>query len=160
MKPTSLVTVLSPKAAIATAASPEMQNYCRESPHSKEILEKGLDPQYSLWGLPAQYKGFKFVVEDAPIVTEYPKADGTEATANRTRLKNDTTAVIVSRQGGLDGEYGAPSFSTIQIYHYGAITQVEAFDEPKHRRVEGHVVTDCAVELAASVAGYLVTNIT
>jgi hypothetical protein len=45
------------------------------------------------------------------------------------------------------------------VYHYGAPTMVEAFDDPKSKRIEGHVVTDVAVELAAAIAGYRVTNV-
>lgn len=159
VQPGDLCVIVSPNAAISMAASAEITNYCRESPVARQILENGLDPQYSLWGLPTRYKGFKFLVEDAPIVTEYPKLDGTEATTNRTRIKDDTSAVILSRPGALDGEYGAPSFSTVQVYHNDAITQVEAFDEPKHRRVDGHVVTDAAIEVPAAIAGYRITSI-
>lgn len=159
VQPKDLRVVLSPTAARLTAASPEMTNYCRESPHAKEILEKGLDPTYSAWGLPSQYKGFEFVVEDAPIVTDKPNEDGTEATTGRTRIKNDTSAIMMSRPGGLDGEFGTPSFSTIQLYHYGPQLEVEAFDAPEHRKVNGHVTTNVAVELAAAIAGHLVTNI-
>lgn len=162
VKPTDLRVIVSPNAAIKISATAEMNNYCRESPAAREILEKGLDPQFQLWGLPSTYHGYQFVVEDCPLVTEEPNtinASTVEATANRVRIKNDTTAIIVSRPGGLDGEYGAPSFSTVQAYHYGAMTQVEAFNEPKHRRIEGHVSSDVDIVLAAAIAGYLVQNI-
>lgn len=159
VKPTDLRVVVNPEAAIAIAASAEMRNYCRESPAAREILEKGLDPQFQLWGLPSTYNGYKFVVEDAVVVNEYPKEGGTEATANRTYVKNKAEAIIVSRPGSLDGEYGARTFSTVQVYHYGAITQVEAFDDPRNRRVEGHVSTDLAVVVPAAVAGFRVTGI-
>jgi len=159
VQPGDLRVILSPTAARIIAASSEITNYVRESPVAKDVLEKGLDPQYSTWGLPSLYKGFQFVVEDAPIVTEYPSTDGTEATANRTRIKDDTTAIIVSQPGALDGEFGTPSFSTIQLYHNGPQLEVEAFDDPENRLVSGHVTTNVAVELAANVAGFLVTGI-
>lgn len=158
VKPTDLVVVVSPELANALAATSEITNYCRESPAAREILEKGLDPQFMLYGLPATYKGFKFVVEDSPIITSNALTAGTQSTT-RTRCKDDTSAFIVSRPGGLDGEYGAPSFSTVQVFHYGAITQVEAFDDPKNKRVEGHVVTDTAVEISAAIAGFHVTGV-
>lgn len=34
-------------------------------------------------------------------------------------------AIIVSRPGDLDGEFGTPSFSTIQIFHHGSQVEVE-----------------------------------
>jgi len=64
----------------------------------------------------------------------------------------------VARPGSLDGEYGGPSFSTVQIYHYGGLLEVEAFDDPKNRRVEGHCSEDLTVKVASSVSGFLVTN--
>lgn len=165
VQPGDLRIILSPRAARLIAASAEITNYCRESPAAKEILEKGLDPQYSTWGLPQSYKGFRFVVEDAPMVTEYPAASAVgstgvgEATTNRVRIKNDTSAIIVSRPGGLDGEFGTPSFSTIQLFHHGSQVEVEAFDKPEDRLVDGHVTTHAVPELAAGFAGFYVSNI-
>jgi hypothetical protein len=163
--PGDLRVILSPTAARKIAATPEITNYCRESPAAKEILEKGLDSQYSTWGLPKSYKGFQFCVEAAPKVSEYPTASAVgltgvgEATTNRTRMKNDTTAIIVSRPGGLDGEFGTPSFSTVQLFHHGSQVEVEAFDKPEDRLVDGHVTTHVAVELAAGFSGFLITSI-
>lgn len=158
--PTDLVTVVSPGAAIAMSSSPEMVSYVARSPYAREVLEKGFDPQYQLWGLPSTYRGFKFVVEDAPIVTSREKADGTEATTTRTYIKNDTTAIMVSRPGGLDGEYGTiGNFSTVQIYYYGGMLEVEAFSDNEDRLVRGHVSDDIYVAIASPISGYLITSI-
>lgn len=159
VKPTDLVCIFSPTSGRVTAASAEITNYCRESPAARDILEKGMDPQYALWGLPAYYKGFRLLVEDAPIVTEYPKADGTQATTNRTRIKNDSEMTILTRIGGIDGEAGSPNMTTCQAYHYDSLMKVAAFDDPKNELVEGHVSTDIDVVVPAAISGYRVTNI-
>lgn len=159
--PLDLRTIVSPDLAIAMSTTAELNNYCRESPYAREILEKGLDPQYQLWGLPQRYKGFEFVVEDSPKVAERNTTDSSgnlvEATTNRIYIKSATSAIIVARPGSLDGESG-PNFSTVQIYHYGGLLEVEQFDNPISRRVEGHVSEDLCVKLASSVSGFLVTN--
>ena len=158
VKPNNGVCVVSPGLAIAMSQTSEIHEYCKESQYAKEILEKGMDPQYQLFGLPATYKGFTFVVEDSPMVDERAKASGVEATTNRDYIKADSTAIWCSRPGGLDGEYGAPSFSTVQLYHYGGLLEVEGFDDAKNRRYEGHVSEDIKEVLASSVSGFLVTN--
>lgn len=159
VKPTDLVVIISPPLARQLSAAPEIANYCRESPFSRELVEKGFDPQYQLWGVPRTFKGFKIIVEDAPIVAERPLASGVEATTNRTYVKNDTTAILVARPGTLDGVYGAPSFSTVQVYHVGGLMEVEEFADPKNRRVEGSVVEEYKEVIASSISGYLITSV-
>ncbi len=153
--------VISPGLAIAAAQSAEILNYQRETPQAKQIALDGFSDQEDMWTLPERYKGFKFVVEDSPIVTEAPKVSSgnlVEATTNRLYIKSDSSAVVCSRPGGLDGDYGAPSFSTIQIYHYQGLLRVQAFDEPKHERVTGRVVENIKEVLAAPTAGFLITQ--
>jgi hypothetical protein len=159
VKPTDTVTIISPPLAKLMSSAPELTNYCRESPYAREFINNGFDPQYNLWGIPARYRGFKFAVEDAPIVTERPLASGVEATTNRTYIKNDTTAVMVARPGTLDGVYGAPSFSTIQIYHVGGLMEVEERSDTWNRRVEGTVSEDYKEVIASSISGYLITSV-
>jgi hypothetical protein len=163
VKPTDLRFILSPAAAIKTAAAPEMVDYVRNTPYSREVMEKGFDPQYQMWGLPSTYKGFTFIVEDAPIVTERESTTAgviNEATTNRGRIKNDTTCICVARPGSLDGEYGAlGNFSTVQIYHYGGLLEVEAFTDAENRRIRGHVSDDVFVALASAISGFLIQTI-
>ncbi len=161
--PDKLQVIVSPNLAIQMGTSAEMTNYCRESPYAKNVLEQGLDSQWELWTLPKRYKGFHFVVEGTTLVTEFNKIDSSdnlvEATTNRVYAKNDTTAVLLARPGSLDGEYGSQSWSTVQIYHYGGLLEVEAFDEPKDRRVDGHVTEDLTEKLASAVSGFLITGV-
>lgn len=154
--------VISPRAAQKLALAPEIVNYVRQSPYARDVIEKGLDPQWSTWGMPSQYKGFKFVVEDAVIVESRPVAAGTEASiasGARRFIKHDSTAFITSRPGGLDGEYGSPNFSTIQCYHNNELLRVQAFDDPENERVRGRVSEKFKEVLAAPVSGWLIQNI-
>lgn len=170
VKPSQLQVIVSPDLALGMAESPEIVNYCRESPFSKEILERGFDPQYTLWGLPQTYKGFKFTVDDTNYVNVEPNT--TTQTGNvgqvpeaslgnpgRQYAYSPSSAVITSRVGGLDGETGAPSFSTVQIYHYKGLVEVEARDLTWDRMIEGAVTEQIAIVLAAAFAGFLITGV-
>lgn len=165
ISPNDLVTVINPDAARILARTPEIQDYCRSSPEAKEILSRGLDPQWTMYGLPRSYRGYKFVVERAVQVTGNPAADGTEATltdngGTRGYLKAKTSAAMISRPGGISGGVpGAPSYSTLQVWHEGPLTQVEAFDEPKHRLVEGGVTVNTAEKVSSTVSGVLISNV-
>jgi len=159
VQPTDLVTIISPSLAKSISSAPELQNYVRESPFAAQFVKEGFDPQYQLWGVPQTYRGFKIVVEDAPIVAERALASGVEATTNRTYIKNDTTAVMVARPGSLDGVYGAPSFSTVQIYHHGGLMEVEERNDNWNRRTEGSVSENYKEVLASNISGYLITNV-
>lgn len=159
VKQQDLRIVLSPGAAILVAASAEITNYCRESPYSKDILQNGLDPQFSKWGLPERYKGWEFIVEDTMRVAEQKKADGSQASTPRGYIMSDVNAKIISRKGGLDGEYGTQSYSTISMYHYGPLMKVAAFDEPEDELVRGHVSEDTKEICTSNVTGYLLTGI-
>ncbi len=157
--------LVGPDLAIAMSKSPEILNYVRETPNALTIVVDGLGAAASgkanpngMWGLPSHYRGFEIVVEDSMVVTERPKASGVEATTARTYIKSGASACLVSRPGGLDGEFGSQSYSTVQVYHYGELLQVEAFDDPENRRVKGSVVEDIKEVLAAAPAGFLLTG--
>lgn len=164
--------IVGPGAAIKISKAPELVNYVRETPQARQFLEGGFDPQFDKWGLPSRYRGFEFVVEDSPIVTvreavstltgtaPLHPAEASIALGQRGYIKGDTTAVMVTRTEGVDGDYGAPDFSTVQVYHYGSLLEVEAFDRPRHRLVEGHVSEDIKEVLMSNLVGFQITNIT
>jgi hypothetical protein len=159
VKPKDMRVVVSPDLAIKISQAPEIINYVRETPQAVQIIKDGLSGgQDDLWGMPERYRGFKFVVEDAMYVSTSPKASGTEAVSGSDRVycKASTSAVIVSRPGGLDGEYGSQSFSTVQLYHYEGLLKVRAFDDPENDRVKGRVEENIKEVLAAPVSGYLI----
>lgn len=170
VKPNKTRTLVSPALALKIAQTSEIQNYCRESPVSKQLLEEGFDPQYEMWGLPKSYKGFQFVVEDAPFVNTQPNVttnSGTEGqvpeaslgTTGRQYIFQDTSVVMLSQPSGLDGEYSAPSFSTVQLYHYKGLAQVSAFEDTKHERVDGHVTENIKEVLAAPFSGFYISDV-
>jgi hypothetical protein len=151
--------VIGVDAAIAISETGELNHYVQHSPYAKEVIEKGLDPQFNAFGMPSMYRGYTFIVEDSPIVEERPKASGVEATTARTYIKDPTTAWFVSRKGGLEGLHGSPSFSTVQVYHKGDLTEVEAFSDPENRRVKGRVVNQTAEVLPAGLAGMHISDV-
>lgn len=161
-----LVLVLSPGAATAVASAPEIHSYLRNGPYSLPNIEgKGEEgtPNYNdEWGLPPTLYGFKLVIEDAVIVTDRPSSGGGiqgTASTNAKFIKSDTTAVILSRKGGIEGTYGSPSFSTVQMYWHEYLMAVYAFHDPENARVKLHTTDQFIEQLVAPEAGYLVTNI-
>lgn len=169
VKPNKTRTVVSPNFALKLAQTSEIQNFCRSSPVSDQLLKDGWDPQYQQWGLPSTYKGFQFVVEDSIYVNTEPNTGtqtGTEGqvpeaalgTTGRQYIFQDTSVAMVSQPGGLDGEMGTQNYSTVQIYHYGGLLKVSAFESEEHERVTGHVQENIKEVLAAAFAGFLITN--
>jgi hypothetical protein len=152
--------VVSPDLAIDMATSPEIKNYIRESPVALAEVKGDLSNYNLQWGLPVTVYSLPIVVEDASIVTSRPLAAGTEATADVDRVYcfSKTSAVLASRVGGLDGIYGSPSFSTIQLYHHGGLLRVLTFDDSRNERTDGHVEENFKEVLAAGVAGFLITG--
>lgn len=151
--------VISPGLAIAMSETSEIHSYLEKQEKAIEVIE-GLNPNTGndQWGLPSRLYGLPVVVENAVHVTERKNSAGTPATTNRTFIKSDNSAVIVSRVGGLEGLYGAPSFSTLQRYYYLYDMAIEAFDNPKDKLFESNVVDQFKEVLAANRAGYLITN--
>ncbi len=167
VKQKDLCFIVSPILAMDMAVTPEINEYCRSSPAAREILENGLDAQFNMWGLPRLYRGFKLVVEDAPIVTaidtaneaEVTVTDVTSTTASRRYIFPSDQCVVVSRVGALEGNVtGGPNFSTVQIPYYEKRMEVEGFNDTENRRFRTSVVVDQAEVLAAPVSGYQITG--
>jgi hypothetical protein len=173
--------VVGPDLAIPMGKSAELNNYVRQTMAAYDITKLGWDtPQMKKYGLPPEYRGFKIVVDDTTIVTQRPNATGqTVGTPitdqggpqapeapyaqlgspqlQRSFIWQPTSAVLMCRQGALDSTIGGMSYSTVQVYHKGGLLQVEAFNEPKQRRVEGRVSEDYGVVMTSNVSGYLIT---
>ena len=154
-----LVAVIPPLVAQQMAVSGEIVNYLKQSQYAKELT----DTNVANWNLPDSYAGFKLVVEDTPRVFINPKASGVLADvtvpAEKDYVLNTDTVYFVSRPGGLDGGYGFQNFSTVQVYHFGGEARVEAFSEPKHELVEGHVVLEDKVLVPAARSGFKLTDV-
>lgn len=160
VRPRDLVLVISPGLAKAMANAPEIHNYLKFGPFSRKQLE-GKDNYNMEWGLPPSLYGFELVCEDCIRVSSRPKADATTALTDGTRtyVKADDSAILLSRKGGINGSYGFPSFSTVQLYWYEYEMKVEIFDDPENARLKGSITDAFAEVLAAPEAGYLITSV-
>jgi hypothetical protein len=162
--------IISPTLATTMGNTSEIYDYVKYGPFS-EGAQRGEDRDVGgLRGVPDELYGIKVIVEDTPLVNIRPNwATATGGTApaynaasisagQRAFCWPQATAVLMSRIGGVEGPYGAPSFSTYQIYFYGAPMQVEQFKEPKDRLTEGHVSENFVEVLAAPASGFCITS--
>lgn len=157
VQPKDLLLVINPELAMTMANTAELHNYLKYGPFSKAQLEDANFNDNMVWGLPPTLYGVELVVEDSPYVSSRPTvsdADGTRAYA-----KTTDSAVLCSRKGGINGTYGAPSFSTIQIYWHEWEMAVYTFDDPRHLRTEMHVMDCYSEQLAAPEAGFLIRSV-
>lgn len=156
-----LVAVLPVDVAIAISQSGEMVEYLKQSSHAEKLTNAFGNLEN--WSLPDSYAGFKLVVEDTPRVYIAPNADGTVAdvtvSSERDYILNEDEVLFVSRPGGIDGGYGFQNFSTVQCYHFNGEARVEAFSEPKHELVEGHVVLEDKVLVPSTRSGFRLTDV-
>jgi hypothetical protein len=156
-----LTAVLPPLVAEAWSRSGECFEALKQSQYAKELTDLA-DPSQD-WNIPRRYAGFNLVVEDTPRVFINQKADGTVAdvtvSSEKDYILNTDTIYAVSRPGALDGDYGGQNFSTVQVYHFNGEGRVEAFSEPKHELVEGHVVMEDRVLVPATASGFKVTDV-
>lgn len=162
VKPKDLRLVLSPGAALKLSTTSEMADYVKSQAGSQKIMEDTLGNVNDQWGLPARYQGVEIIVEDAVKVNIYPYAAATKAStalSQRLYCKSDDTAFLVSQAGGIDGSFGAPSFSTVQCYFYEYEMAVESRTDSWNKKVEGAVVEQFQEVLAAAPAGFLITDI-
>ncbi len=147
-----LVWVMNDNMAMALANTAEMHNYVKNTPFAKAQRD-GTEPNPNVaWGLPSHVYGIEVVIEDAWRVTSRPGA-----TVTRALCWPDATSVLISRKGGLEGQYGLPSYSTVQLHFYEEMT-VESKYDPDNRRHAGRVVEDFIELLVAGPAGYMISN--
>lgn len=156
-----LYCVMPPLVAQAWSESGECFEALKHSQYAKELTDLPAVDQD--WNIPRRYAGFNLVVEDTPKVFIHQSADGTVAdvtsASEKDYILSTDTVYFVSRPGGLDGGYGKPNFSTVQCYHFNGESRVEAFSEPKHELVEGHIVLEDKVLVPAPASGYAVTDV-
>jgi hypothetical protein len=167
VKLSDLRLVISPTLATTMGNTSEVYDYVKYSDGSKET-QAGTDRDVGgLRGVPPELYGIEIVVEDTPIVniranwsTATPAVynPASIAAGSRAFCWPQSVAVLMSRIGGIEGPYGAPSFSTYQIYFYGAPMQVEQFHEAKDRLTEGHVSENYVEVLAAPASGFCITG--
>lgn len=155
--------VLPPAVAEAWSESGECFEALKQSQHADKIAGEDTWDSAQDWNIPKRYAGFTLVVEDTPRVFINEAADGTVADVTvpneKDYILNSNEIYCVSRVGGLDGGYGTQNFSTVQVYHYGGEARVEAFSEPKHDLIEGHIVMEDKVLVPARASGFRISNV-
>ena len=157
--------VIPPIVAEAISESGEMFEALKQWQTGKELIDlpAGVSKNVEDWNLPPRYAGFWIVVEDTSRVYINQKADGSVAdvtvSSQKDYLMNTDTVYFVSRPGGFDGVAGGKSFSTLQLWHHNGEARVEAFSEPKHDLIEGHVVAEDKFVVPTTVAAYQVTDV-
>lgn len=152
-----MVLLLSPGLAFAISETPEIHNYVKNTPFALAQIRGDKPGQNTEFGLPDRLYGFKTVVENCVYVSTRPLASGADGT--RLFAKADDSAVLISRKGGLDGAYGAKSFSTVQCYFYKHELTVESRYDSWNKMHQGRVVDQFKEVLSAPPAGFLITNV-
>lgn len=148
-----LVLIMSPFCAQKISQTDEIRDMIKQSPDAMDQVRGNKPNQNKLYGLPEYLYGYKLVVENAVICRDEETASDADS-GTQEFIWSDDKPCIVSRKGGLEGQNGAPTFSTVQAYFFEELT-VESLDDPRNRRTEGHVVDDFDVVVPAGVAGYL-----
>ncbi len=166
------VMVMGPIVAQKIAESGEIVNYLKQQVGAKADLMV----RNGKWGIPDSYNGFQLVVEDTPRVfirattTTTTFADPTAATAitgagavvaynERDYIWNDDSVMFCSRAGGLDGQYGEQNFSTVQMFYYGGLANVQGRSDAWNQIIEGSIDIEDDFKVAAPISGFLLTDV-
>ena len=155
-----LYAVIPPVVAEAISESGEMFEALKQYKSGKELIDlpEGVNANVEDWNLPPRYAGFWLVVEDTPRVFIDQKEDGTVAdvqiAGEKDYILNEDSILFTSKPGALQGGAGGRSFSTLQCWHFNGEARVEAFSEPKHDLVEGHVVLEDKVLTPSLISGF------
>ena len=148
-----LVLVISPGLAAELSATQEVVQHIKGSPDALAQIRGELPGENAIYGLPNKLYGFPVVVEKTVKVTSRKGA-----TAARSFVKADDTAVMVARPGGLEGVAGAPSFSALTTFMQEELS-VETLREEKDRRTLLRVVENYDVVMTAPVSAFLFQDV-
>jgi hypothetical protein len=157
---TQLHAIMNPNTARLIAEGPEVHDYIKGSYWAQEELIKGLSPN-NQFGLPSKLYGYDIVVENTVKVTSRKSGpSGTYTAPTRVFAMPDQTILLCARVGDLEGVYGAPSFSTLTLFHFGGEMEIEVFSDEVNRLNHGHVVENVAEVLTSPLSGFLLTSAT
>jgi hypothetical protein len=149
VEPNMLKLVISPDVAFAISQSPEIQAAFIQSQFALGQTD-GTDRNINRgWGLPSHLYDFEVEVEGT--VKDLSRFGDTST--NSVYAVPQGFAYLVARPGALVGIEGARNFSTVVGFFYEELT-VEAFDDPKQRRIEGHVTSDFQYQVVAAQSGF------
>lgn len=145
-----ILCIVNPVNAHIMAKSDEIRAYLVNHEMAIAALgDQGILPEY---GLPRYLYGVEIVVEDAVY-----NADNPGSTTANTYVMADNDAVFVSRVGGLMGTEGI-NFSTLIGFLHEDMA-VELIDDSWNRKINGSVVDDRDIVLAAGVSGYFIQDV-
>lgn len=154
VKKKDLQIVIGPDLASAIAECQEVIYFISQSQNAKASVEGDLfnsNPNVD-YDLPKYLFGLELVIEDTVRVTSKPGA-----TFAQSFVLPGATPFICSRPGGIEGKYGAPSFSTLSCFAYEEMN-VEAQTDSWNRLVEGAVTEDFKYVMTAPASGVLISN--
>lgn len=167
--------ILGVEAARKIRTSQEVLDYIKQSPFAMQQVRGEIAGRNTDFDLPDKLFGFEVVVEDGQRVSTLKNAAGT---FTRGYIKDPDTALLLSKVEALPGDFvsdagSIPNFSTFQVFNYigeggktgdgretgGMPFTVETFEDPRNRRLDGHVVGDWGLKMVAPESGYLITDI-
>lgn len=146
-----IIFVCNPYTAGKLAESAELLDFIKGSPFSgQEILEGWT--KNAMYGMPPFVHGYRFIVE--PTVQVASRVGGV---LQRQFAVPNGALVALSVVGGLEGVYGAPSFSTLTRFYLEEFT-MERFPDLKNRLTEASVVRDDFFAVTCPASGYYIAN--
>lgn len=148
-----LMLVINPDLAKALSICQEIVDHIKGSPDALAQVRGELPGDNAVFGLPNKLYGFPVIVEKTVKVTSRKGASST----SRSFVLGDSTSFMCARPGGLEGLFGAPTFSTCVIFMEEEMT-TEWIRDAKNRRSLGRVVENYATKLVAPVSGYVFTT--
>ncbi len=154
VKKKDLQLVIGPDAASQISECQEVVDFIAKSPFALASLKgEAMNENPNVdYDLPKYLFGLELVIEDAVRVTSKPGA-----TLASSFILGGDTPFITARPGGIEGKYGAPSFSTITCFAHEEMS-VEAETDSWNRLVKGAVTEDFVYIVTASSTGVLFSN--
>jgi hypothetical protein len=150
-----LMIVINPTLAKDMAISQEMVDHIKGSPDALAQIRGELPGRNAIFGLPDKIYGFPVVVEKTVKVTTFKGASST----SKSYVLPSATPFMCARPGGLEGKFGAPTFSTCVIFMLEEMT-TETLRKPEDRLTQVRVVENYDAKVVAPVSGFLFTGAT
>ena len=148
--------IASPNLLNAMGNSSEVFDYVKYGPDAFE-RQKGAEVQIGEYGMPAKYI-VDLIAEDAVRVTTRPNVStGIGTTGTRGFVWQDSTPVLLSRKGGVTGQYGGTALSTVQLYAYREMEVWSKTDSDNELEL-GRCVDDISIVLPFGQSGYCIQN--
>jgi hypothetical protein len=150
--------ILNPESARKTAQSREIVEYMKYGPSAEKQIDGNTENYNEQWGLPRKLYNVEVVVEDTVYVSDQPDEAPTTGSTARSYAKADSSAVLVTRPGAIDG-VGGPAFETLQVWWHDNQMKVQEIDDSYNERTDFHIVDEFVPVVPAGVSGMLITGI-